>query len=80
MWGKQNYRDFNELKKPIREMAVSTSGNTIVYNLGNKKVNPDKFQVSLIEEVNNEKRENTSKFGDLCRSMKIFDKEFYLKK
>ena len=48
MWGKQNYRDFNELKKPIREMAVSTSGNKIVYNLGNKKVNPDKFQVSLI--------------------------------
>ena len=56
MWGNQNYRDFNKLKKPIREMAVSTSGNKIVYNLGNKKVNPDKFQVSLIEEVNNEKR------------------------
>lgn len=79
MWGKQNYRDFNELKKPIREMAVSTSGNKIVYNLGNKKVNPDKFQVSLIEEVNNEKRAYSMGDADYFNIIKKYYKGVNIK-
>lgn len=51
MWGSQRPRDFHRLKQPIRILATSSSGHEIVYNKGNKLINADEFQVSIIENV-----------------------------